>query len=173
MIVPMNRKSVVAILLVAAVPVCAQAQKPSAAKVTKADAQKVVKIISSDKAKTQTYCDMTKLGEQIEQANEKKDQKMVNELSPKLLALGKKLGPEYNAYRTDLAILFQRTIAGHELGGERLRPRPSGRRGYNFSSKTEPPASAPMIAPADTAPSLQPMPVPRPRTYEMLMARPS
>jgi hypothetical protein len=58
MIVPMNRKSVVAILLVAAVPVCAQAQKPSAAKVTKADAQKVVKIISGDKAKTQTYCDM-------------------------------------------------------------------------------------------------------------------
>jgi len=76
-------------IAIAAVPVCAQAQKPSPAKVTKADAQKVVKIISGDKAKTQTYCDMTKLGEQIEQANEKKDQKMVNELSPKLEALEK------------------------------------------------------------------------------------
>jgi hypothetical protein len=69
------------------VPAFAQSQKPSAAKVTKADAQKVLKIISSDKAKTQTYCDMTKLGEQIEQANEKKDNKTVNELSQKLVAL--------------------------------------------------------------------------------------
>jgi hypothetical protein len=115
MIVPMNRKSVVAILLVAAVPVCAQAQKPSAAKVTKADAQKAVKIISGDKAKTQTYCDMTKLGEQIEQANEKKDQKMVNELSPKLLALGKKLGPEYNALMDGLQDIDPETEIGQEI----------------------------------------------------------
>jgi hypothetical protein len=50
----MNLKLVVAILVIAAVPVFAQAQKPSAAKVTKADAETVVKIISGDKAKTQT-----------------------------------------------------------------------------------------------------------------------
>jgi hypothetical protein len=62
-----------------------------------AGAQKVVRIISGDKAKTQTYCDMAKLGEQIEQAHEKKDNKMVDELSQKLLALGEKLGPEYAA----------------------------------------------------------------------------
>ena len=91
----MNLKLIVAILVIAAVPVCAQAQPPSTAKVTKADAQKVLKIISDNKAKTQTYCDMTKLGEQIEQANEKKDNKMVDELSEKLIALGEKLGPEY------------------------------------------------------------------------------
>jgi hypothetical protein len=42
---------------------------------TKADAQKVVKIISGDKAKTQSYCDMTKLDEQIKQAKEKRDNK--------------------------------------------------------------------------------------------------
>jgi hypothetical protein len=53
----MNVKVVVAILLTAVVPVYAQAQSPSAPKVTKADAQKVVKIISGNKAKTQTYCD--------------------------------------------------------------------------------------------------------------------
>ena len=45
----MNLKLIVAILVIAAVPVCAQAQKPSAAKMTKADAQKVVKIISGDR----------------------------------------------------------------------------------------------------------------------------
>ena len=93
----MNLRLIVAILVIAAVPVYAQAQKSSAAKVTKADAQRVLKIISGDKAKTQTYCDMNKLGEQIEQANEKNDNKMVNELSEKLEALGEKLGPEYTA----------------------------------------------------------------------------
>ncbi|MGA7530196.1 MAG: hypothetical protein WBW11_23610, partial [Pseudolabrys sp.] len=45
--------------------VCAQAQKPTPAKVTKADAQKVLKIISSDKAKTRIYCQMAKLGDQL------------------------------------------------------------------------------------------------------------
>ena len=93
----MKLKLIGAILVITAVPVCAQAQPPSTAKVTKADAQKVLKIISDNKAKTQTYCDMTKLGEQIEQANEKKDNKMVDELSEKLIALGEKLGPEYVA----------------------------------------------------------------------------
>jgi hypothetical protein len=34
--------------------------------VTKADAQKVLEIISGDKAKTQTYCDIIKLGDEAE-----------------------------------------------------------------------------------------------------------
>jgi hypothetical protein len=58
----MDLKMIVAILAISALPVCAQAQKPSALKVTNADAQKVVKMISGDKAKTQTYCDLVKLG---------------------------------------------------------------------------------------------------------------
>ena len=111
----MNRKFIVAILLVAAVPAFAQAQKPSVAKVTKADAQNVLKIISGDKAKTQTYCDMTKLGEQIEQANEKKDNKMVNELSQKLVALEEKLGPEYNALMDGLQDIDPESQAGQEI----------------------------------------------------------
>ena len=55
---------------------------------------------------------MTKLGEQIEQANEKKDQKMVNELSPKL---GKKLGPEYNALMDGLQDIDPETEIGQEI----------------------------------------------------------
>ena len=39
----MNPKLIVVGLMIAVVPVCAQAQKPSAAKVTKTDVQKVVK----------------------------------------------------------------------------------------------------------------------------------
>ena len=55
-----NVKIVVAILLIVGVPVCAQAQSmPS-----KYDAQRAVEIISGDKAKTDTYCDIRNLGEQ-------------------------------------------------------------------------------------------------------------
>ena len=59
----MNLKLIVAILIIAAVPECAHAQKPSAPKLTKADAQKVVNVISGDKGKTQTYCDLVKPGD--------------------------------------------------------------------------------------------------------------
>ena len=87
----MNLKLVVAILVIAAVPVCAQAQKPSA--VTKADAQKVLKIISGNKAKTQIYCDITKLVEQITEGDENE----TDGLYQKIDELAKKLGPEYAA----------------------------------------------------------------------------
>ena len=112
----MNLKLIVAILAIAAVPVCAQAQKPSAANVTKADAQKVVKMISGDKAKTQTYCDMAKLGEQIEQANEKKDTKKADELSQKMDELGTKLGPEYVALMDGLKEIDAESQDGQEIG---------------------------------------------------------
>jgi hypothetical protein len=80
--------------LFATEPVCAQAQNP---RVTKGDAQKVVASISGDKVKTQTYCDIRKLSEQIDQAYQKNDNKMVDELSEKLDTLEKTLGPEYVA----------------------------------------------------------------------------
>ena len=93
----MNLKVVVAILLIAAMPVCAQAQSPSVPRVSKDDAQKVVTIITADKAKTQTYCDIRKLGEQIGQAYENRDFKLLAELSDKIETLEKTLGPEYAA----------------------------------------------------------------------------
>ena len=93
----MNLRIVVAVLLIAAVPVYAQAQSPSVPRVSKGDAEKVVRIISGDKAKTQTYCDMQKLASQIDQAYQKNDNKIVDELSEKLDTLEKNLGPEYVA----------------------------------------------------------------------------
>jgi peptidoglycan hydrolase CwlO-like protein len=90
----MNRKFIVAILLVTAVSIYAHAQEP---KVSKDDAQKVVTIINGDKAKTQTYCDIRKLGEQIGQAYQKRDFKLVDELSDKIETLEQTLGPEYAA----------------------------------------------------------------------------
>jgi hypothetical protein len=90
----MNRKVIVAILLVAAVPAFAQAQKPW---VTKDDAQKVVTIISDDKAKIQTYCEIQTIGEQMERAYEKRNLKLVDVLLQKIEALEEMLGPEYVA----------------------------------------------------------------------------
>ena len=107
---------IVAVFVTAAVPVYAQAQKPSTAKVTTADVQKVVTLISGDKAKTQTYCDIGKLNEQIEEANEKKDIKKTEELSQQIDALGKKLGPEYAALMDGLQELDPESEDGKKIG---------------------------------------------------------
>jgi len=93
----MNLKLNVAILLIAAVPAYAQAQNRTIPKVTKSDAHKVATIIRSDKAKTQTYCEINKVSEQMNQAYGKNDKKTVDELSQKIERLEKILGPEYIA----------------------------------------------------------------------------
>jgi hypothetical protein len=83
-----------------AVPVLAHAQQggpPSnAPKPTKADAQKVIQIITNDKAKTQAYCDMSKVFDQMQAADQKNDGKTVETLGKQADALAAKLGPEYN-----------------------------------------------------------------------------
>ena len=57
---------------------------------SKDDAQKVVAVIKSDKAKIKTYCDM-------EQAYQKRDIKTTDELFRKIESLEKTLGTEYVA----------------------------------------------------------------------------
>ena len=93
----MNLKLDIAILLIAAGPVYAQAQNPSTAKVSKGDPQKVATAISSDKVKTQAYCDMQKVADQMEEARKNNNSKTVDELSRKAEVLAKTLGPEYQA----------------------------------------------------------------------------
>ena len=92
----MNRLLTVAILATSITPLFAQAQQPDGAKL-KADAQKVVSIISGDKAKTQTYCQIAKISEQVDQAAREKDRKKAEELVQKINELEKQLGPEYLA----------------------------------------------------------------------------
>jgi hypothetical protein len=108
----MNLKLIVAILVIGVVPVCTQAQPPSAAKVTKADAQKVFKIISDDKAKTRIYCDIAKLDTQIEEADEKK----ALELLQKINELATTLGPEYVALMDGLQDVNPNSQVGQEIG---------------------------------------------------------
>jgi hypothetical protein len=110
-----NLRLIVTILVIAAAPVCAQAQKPTLAKVTKADAQKVLRIISSDKAKTRIYCEMAKLGNQMEQVNEPRDSKKFDALFQKTYELGKKLGPEYTALIDGLQDIDPESEVGQEI----------------------------------------------------------
>jgi hypothetical protein len=109
---PAAFKLIVAILLIAAVPMCAQAQN---SRVSKDDAQKVVAIISGDKAKTKAYCDILKLGEQMERAYENKDLKLADELLQKINTMAKTLGPEYGALVDGLWQLDPKNALGAEI----------------------------------------------------------
>jgi hypothetical protein len=106
---------IVTILVIAAAPIWAQAQTPAPAKVTKADAQKMLRIISSDKAKTRIYRQMAKLGAQMEQANETGDAKKFDALFQRMDELGKKLGPEYAALIDGLQDIDPESEVGQEI----------------------------------------------------------
>ena len=62
----MNLRLIVAILAISTVPIYSQAQTAGTAKL-KAEAQNVVKIISSDKRKAQIYCQIAELSDEIDQ----------------------------------------------------------------------------------------------------------
>jgi hypothetical protein len=109
-----NRSLIVAISLICAAPLYAQDQQPTAAKL-KADAQKVVSIIKSDKAKTQVYCEINDLGEQIGEADQKMDDNKAEALSRQVTELEKKLGPEYFALVNDLNNVDPNSPQGREI----------------------------------------------------------
>jgi hypothetical protein len=110
-----NLRLIVTILVMAAAPICAQAQKPSPTKVTRADAQKVLRIISSDKAKIRIYCEMANLGNQLEQANERGNSKKFDALFQRMYELGEKLGPEYAALIDGLQDVDPQSEVGQEI----------------------------------------------------------
>lgn len=114
----MNLKSMIAAMAIVALPAYALAQAPpKAAPVpTKAAAQKVIAIISADKAKTKLYCDISALGEQIDAAAEKKDEKKLDELSQKADELGTKIGPEYVALMDGLQDMDPKDKSAEEIG---------------------------------------------------------
>ena len=89
----------VAAISALAIPALAHAQQsgpqPTVPKPTKADAQNVVQIITSDKVKTQAYCDLTKLEGQVKAVRPTTDPKTVETLTKQAEALVDKLGPEY------------------------------------------------------------------------------
>ena len=110
----MNRPLIVAISLTCAASLYAQDQQPNAAKL-KADAQRVVSIVKGDKAKTQVYCEINDLGEQIGEADQKQDDNKAEALSRQVTELEKKLGPEYSALVNDLNNVDPNSSEGREI----------------------------------------------------------
>ena len=92
----LNGLLIVAMLVVSTAPLYAQLQQKSVAKL-KADARNLVGIIGSDKTKTQTYCQIEDLSEQLLQVVEEKDRKKAQALTKKIAELNKKMGPEFAA----------------------------------------------------------------------------
>ena len=82
-----------AILAISAAPMHAQAHQPSA-DMLKAEARNLAKIIRGDKRKSQTYCKIVELNDQID---EKEDPMEARKLTQKRDKLAKKLGRKYVA----------------------------------------------------------------------------
>jgi hypothetical protein len=110
----MNQLLIAGILVISTMPLSAQGQQPNVAKL-KADAQKVVSIISGDKAKTQTYCQIANLGEQMDQAVHEKDKKKFEELAQRINEGEKQLGPEYLALIDAVKAVDQNSREAQEI----------------------------------------------------------
>ena len=115
-----SRLAGAAIVMAMAMPLSAPAQQPAAApkppKPTKAAAEKLVQIVSTDKAKTKSYCDIVALGEELDAAAQKKDDKKLDELSQKADDLAQKVGPEYVALMNGLDDVDPDSKDGKEIG---------------------------------------------------------
>jgi hypothetical protein len=96
---PFMKLKLVAAASALAIPLLAHAQQSgpqsNMPKPTKADAQNVVQMIISDKAKMQAYCDFTKVEQEVKVAEQKNDAKALEALSKQADTLVDKLGPEY------------------------------------------------------------------------------
>lgn len=106
------------VVALALLPLAAQAQEKGAPKLTKADAQKVVKMISGDQAKVKAYCEMATLADQAQDADQKKDTKKLEEISKKMDELGDQLGPEYAALLDGLDAIDPNTKAAEDINAE-------------------------------------------------------
>ena len=93
----------------------AQGQQPSAVQL-KADAQNVVKIISGDKLKIESYCAFANLSDQIDEAIQEQDTKKAKELSQKAEELQRKLGPEFTALADGLEDMNLNSQDAPEIG---------------------------------------------------------
>jgi hypothetical protein len=114
----MKLKLMIVAFALAATPALAQqaGAPPAGPKPTVAQVQKVVQIISADKAKAALYCEVSKLDEQMALADEKKDTKKLEELSKRGDAMAQKLGPEYIALMTGLSQIDPDSPEGKSLG---------------------------------------------------------
>lgn len=114
----MNVRFAIAVAGLLVMPAFALAQSAPGAKPpkpTKASADAVLASITGDKAKLQAYCDLSKLGQQMAQADEKKDEKLLQDLGAKSDALAQKLGPAYAALMDGLDQVDENSADGKAI----------------------------------------------------------
>jgi hypothetical protein len=105
----------IAVISTLAIPTLAHAQQSGRQpKPTKADAQNVIQIITSDKVKTQAYCDLNKLEGQVKMAEQKNDTKTLEALGKQAEALTDKL-PEYYKLMDGLERVDPKSSEGKEF----------------------------------------------------------
>jgi hypothetical protein len=119
----MNVKLVIAATALVVLPAFAQAQgqPPNLPKPPKAEVQKVVQIVSGDKAKTQAYCQIAKLSDQMATLDPKKDEKKLDELGKQADDLAQKIGPEYVKLTDELGQIDENSPEAKEFA-ELLAP---------------------------------------------------
>jgi hypothetical protein len=113
----MTRKIACILALLCPLTVSVQAQE-SVPKPTKADAAKVVKIISADKTKIATYCKLADLGDEIKNAFIAGHNSKVEQLSKQADDLGKTLGPEFIRLNAGLEDMDLQSKEGQEVSAE-------------------------------------------------------
>jgi hypothetical protein len=139
-------KLAAAFFAIVAMPALAFGQK--APKPTTADVQRVVQIISSDKAKSQAYCDSKKLYDQMAEAYKKNDSKTADALSKQADAFVSKLGPEYAKVMNGL-----QQVDPNSSEGKEFISMISGLDKLCAGTAEVQPAEAPPAAPAQAAPA--------------------
>jgi hypothetical protein len=114
----MTRKIACMLAFLAPLTASAQGQQSSVPKPTKADAVKVVKIISADKAKIATYCKLADLGDEITKASDARDNRKVQQLSKQADDLRKALGPEFVRLNAGIGQVDFQSKEGQQLSAE-------------------------------------------------------
>jgi hypothetical protein len=113
----MTRKIACVFAILGLLTASVQAQE-SVPKPTKADAAKVVTIISTDKAKTGTYCKLADLGDEIKKAFIAGHNSEVEQLSKQAEDLEKTLGPEFIRLNAGLEDIDFQAKDGKEVSAE-------------------------------------------------------
>src|SRR5262249_9229614 len=113
----MTRKIACSLAVLGTLTASIQAQE-SVPKPTKADAAKVVKIISADKTKIATYCKLADLGDEIKKASGAGDKSKIEQLGKQADDLGKTLGPEFIRLNAGLEDVDLQSKEGQELSAE-------------------------------------------------------
>ena len=90
-------------------------QPPNAPKPTKAEIEKVVQTVSSNKIKTQQYCELGKLNQQLALADQKNDTKALERLGKQADDLAEKIGPEFVKFIDALDEADDKSSEGKEL----------------------------------------------------------